>query len=110
MIDCNNLPFILASDPEQNPSDLVPSPNMEELILYARYRSLFNGGHLIEMVKNRALRGVKPLSVTLVHLGDRRQKDEVFEFRRYGTHVEYRVFGTAPAWDDVSGVSCCESE
>ena len=31
---CNGMSFVLASDPEEDPSDLVLCPSMERLILY----------------------------------------------------------------------------
>ena len=66
---CDNEPFVRALDPEQNPFNLVLCLNMEALVLYPRSPSLFNIERLIGMARNRASRGAKLSSVTLIDLG-----------------------------------------
>ena len=65
-------PFILALDPNRNPSQLVLCPNLKELVIYIESLGQFNIKRLVNMAKNRALRGAKLSSVTFVELGGRR--------------------------------------
>ena len=106
LINCNNRTFILALDPEQNPSGLVPCPNMKKLVLCFQFQDLFDVQHIIRMAKNRALRGVKLLLITCVDPRGFTSKEEVFNLREYVTRVEYKVDECdIPAWDDISGGS-----
>ena len=109
LIDCNYLPFVLALDPEQNPSNLALCPNLEELVLYIPSRHYFRAECLISMEKNRASRGVKLLSITIVGLGELAPR-EVLKLREHIAHVEYRVEAARPAWDSVPGQSCSGNE
>ena len=111
LIDCNDVPFILALDPEQNPSNLVLCPGMQKLILYTEDdRDLLNVKHLIAMAKNRASRGAKLSSVTFVDLGGNGRREEVLRLREHVAHVEYRVDVVTPTWNDLPGVNRDESE
>ena len=101
LIDCNNLPFIRTLDPEQHPSNLVLCSGMEELVFYITSWYKFRVKHLISMARNRASRGAKLSSITLVDLGGRGQRKEVVKLREHATRVEYRVDGVSPAWDEV---------
>jgi len=107
LIDCNNLPFILALDPEQNPSNLVSCFNMEGLVLYIQDWSLLHFECLIRMANNRALRGAKLSSIT-IYLDGGGPTEEVFKLREYVTHVVFKVgVGECnpPVWDDIPGES-----
>ena len=57
------------------------------------------------MAKNQSSKGAKPLSITIVNESREEQMGEVFKLRGYVTHMEYRVGGVRPAWDDVPGES-----
>ena len=103
LINCNNLPFILALNPEQNPSNLVLCPKMEDLVIYVQYLSLFDVELLVRAVRNRALRGVKLSSIKLVGLRGDGEREEVTKLREHVARVEYRAGGTAPAWDHTPG-------
>jgi len=105
LVDCDNLPFTRALDPEQDPSNLIRCPNMEELIMYLEYRSPFEIEHIIKMARNRASRGAKLSSITIVTWGVRFPREDVFKLREHVKHVEYRVVDTLPDWDDVAGES-----
>lgn len=98
---CNNLPFIFALDPAKNPFETLLCPDLEEFVLYIRAREQFHTKHLINMAKNRASRGVKLSSVTVIGLGELAPRTEVFRLRDYVTHVEYRLDDASPAWDDL---------
>ena len=101
LTDSDYLRFTRALDPEQNTSNLVLCPTMEEFVLYSESLPPFGIYSLIVMARNRALRGAKLSSITFINLGGRKQRDEVLKLREYVTHVEYTVGGARPAWDDV---------
>jgi len=104
---CNNLPFILALNPDYNPSKLVPCPNLEELVLYVETRNEFNIPELMNMAKERASKGAKLRSVTIVGLGELVPGKEVFKLRKHVAHVEYRFEENPPKWDSTPG---CKSD
>ena len=107
---CYNLPFILALNPERNPSKLVLCPNLEELVLYIKLRDQFHIEDLVSMTKKRALRGAKLSSITIVGLGELVSGARVFKLREHVTHVEYRIDDATPDWDHLSDESSDESE
>ena len=104
LIDCDNLPFILALDPEQSPSDRVLCANMEELVVYDYTLEQFHVDHLISMTKNRASRGARLSSITIFDLNGCMLGKEVLKLREHVTHVEYEI-DDEPPWDDVPGES-----
>ena len=103
--ECNNLPFILALDPEQNPSNLVLCSDMEELIIYITSLDQFHIERFINMTKNRASRGVKLPLITFVGLDGLALEKAVFRIREQVMHVEYRADDEPPLWDDLPGES-----
>ena len=110
---CNNLPFILALDPEQNPSNLVLCPNMEDLALYNKKWDRSLDEPLITMARDRASRGAKLSSITFVLPGGLPLlRNSLFE--TLGEHVTRVHWGPSyhalPAWDYVPGVSIGEGE
>jgi hypothetical protein len=113
LIDCKNLPFILALDPEQNPSNLVLCPNMEELVFHVEGLDLLPLKNLFNMAKNRALGGARLSSITLVNMGsdDDEERVEVLKLREHVTHVQYRLGDSSPPdWDHVPGENGDERE
>ncbi|KAF9780842.1 hypothetical protein BJ322DRAFT_285542 [Thelephora terrestris] len=101
LIQCHNLSFILALNPKRNSSKDVLCPNLEELTLYVEVRNEFHILELMEMAKERASRGAKLRSVTVVGLGELVSGKEVFKLREHVTHVEYRFEESAPEWDSI---------
>ena len=100
LIECDEQPFTLSLDPEQRSSVLCS--NMEELILYAKpWGEGLNVECLIRMAKNRASRGAKLSSITIVSRYGLPQGRNLFELRKYVTRLDYRVDETRPAWDDI---------
>jgi hypothetical protein len=91
LTQCNNLPFILALNPDKNPSKLVLCPKLEGLILFVKPRKTFNIPDLINMAKERASKGAKLPSITIVGLGELMPGKEAFKLREYVAHVDYRV-------------------
>jgi hypothetical protein len=102
LIRCNSLPFILALDPGLNPLKLVPCLHLEELVLYVETRNAFNIPELINMAKERALKGAKLRSVTIVGLDELVSGKEVFKLREHVEHVEYRFEEESPEWDAIT--------
>ena len=100
---CNNLPFILALDPNQSPSKPVLCPMLKELNLYVDERDSFNITELRSMVKERALKDAQLSSIVIVGLGELVPGREVFKLRKYVPHVEYRVEDIAPEWYSIPG-------
>ena len=101
LIQCNNLPFILALNPDQNPSNDIPCPELEEIVLYVEDRESFNISELVTMTEERALRGMKLPSITIVGLGELLPGREVFELREYVTKVDYKAGKNPPEWDAI---------
>jgi hypothetical protein len=102
LIQCKNLPFILALDPDQIPSKPVPCPKLEELVLYVESRDTFNIPELMSMAKERASGGAKLSSITIIGLGELVPGKEVFKLRAHVAHVDYRVGEQPPNWDDIA--------
>jgi hypothetical protein len=102
LTQCNNLPFILALDPEQNHSKRHLCPKLEELVLYVESQNAFNIPELIRMAKERASRGVKLSSITIIGLGELVSGKEVFKLREHVARVDYRVEEEPPEWDDIA--------
>ena len=99
LIACSNhLPFITALNPEEGPSNIVQCPDLENLSLEIGLRDQFDVGRLINMAKNRASRGVRLWSITIVCLDRSMSGAEMLELGEHVTHVEYRVVGASPTW------------
>ena len=102
LTQCNNLPFILALDPVQNPSERVLCPHLEEIILYVEGLGSFRIKELESMAKERVSAGKKLPSITIVGLDELIPGREVFKLKKYITHVDYRVKEDPPKWDNIS--------
>jgi len=105
LTQCNNLPFILALSPIQNPLQRALCPKLEELILYVKERGSFNIKELMSMAKARASVGKKLPLITIVGVGQLVPEMEVFKLRvkEYVAHVNYRVMEEQPKWGSTSG-------
>jgi len=103
LIECDNLPFIHALNPEKNGSSNVPCPHLEELVLYIKKLDWFYTSELKEMVSARAESRAKRPKITIVSLGKMLPKQEVFTLRQYFPRVEYKVDVESPDWDALPG-------
>ena len=101
LTECDNLPFILALNPDKNSSKLVLCPNLEELVLYVESQEWFRIKYLLGMTKERASRGVKLSSITIVGLGELAPVEGIFKLREHVTRVDYRVDDAPPDWDEL---------
>ena len=107
--ECNNLPFILALNPQENPSKLTLCPKLIELVLYIKRRDRFHLKHLLSMAEHRASEGAKLLSITFIGLGGFVPGDEVLKLKENVTDVVCLVDGAPPAWDNLPPESAGES-
>ena len=103
LTECNNLPFVLALNPEDNPTKVVLCPKLEEILLYVELEDNFHIQSLIDMAKNRESRGAKLSSVVAIGLGGFQPGEEMFNLREHVVSVERRVDAEPPAWDDIRG-------
>ena len=101
LTECDNLPFILALNPDKNSSKLVLCPNLEELVLYVESQDRFRIKYLLGMTKERASRGVKLSSITIVGLEELAPAEGMFGLREHVTRVDYRVDDAPPDWDEL---------
>ena len=100
---CNNLPFILALNPDQNSLKCVLCPKLEGIVLYVKGLESFNVEGLMGMAEERASAGMKLTSLTVIGLGELLPWWEVFKLKKYITHMDYKVGEKSPRWDEVPG-------
>jgi hypothetical protein len=104
LIDCDNHVFARALDPEQNPSNLVPCPNMKELVIYFYYPFLVDFNYLVTVAKNRASKGARFSSVTIVDVNCIGENCDLPILREYVTHVKWILRRSKlPRWDLIAG-------
>jgi hypothetical protein len=96
LAECNNLPFLFALDPRVDSYEPLLCPNLEELVLYIEPSDQSDMEQLINMAENRAARGVKLPSVTIVGLDELELDGEVLLLKGFVPHVEYRVGDVPP--------------
>ena len=96
---CHNLPFILALNPGETPSNLVICPKLKDLVLYTKEWNGFHITEMLSMAEERASRDAKLSSVTIVGLGELVPGKEAFKLRKYVGRVDYRVDDAPPDWD-----------
>ena len=98
----NNLPFILALNPDKNPSENTLCPTLEEIVLYVEELESFNIKELMSMAKARASRGTRLSSITIVGLGALLPGEKVFKLKEHVTRVDYRVREKPLKWDSIA--------
>jgi len=103
LTQCNNIPFILALNPDKNSSKCVLCPKLEKVVLYFKGLSSFNIEELMSMAKERASAGMKLSSIMFVVLDELVPRGGVFGLREYVTRVNSRIGEEPPRWDDVPG-------
>jgi len=106
---CHNLPFILALNPQTNPSRLMLCPHLAALVLHIKSQDQFHIRDLLSMTKQRALRGAKLSSITIVGL-NQLASAKVFRLREHVIHVDYKADDVSPNWDHLPGDSGDEDE
>ena len=97
---CTHLLFIDALNPNQNPCEPPPCPKLEHLILYIGQDALDVRG-LVEMARERELRGVRLQSITVIVSCVRLPEGEVLELREYVASVRCKSEWGQPDWDEI---------
>lgn len=88
---CNNLPFILALNPAQDPSELILCPKLESLYLYTEHHWADDMPKLLAMVEERASKGVGLQSITFVSYDELEMEEDLSRLEEYVACVECRV-------------------
>jgi hypothetical protein len=101
LVDCLNLPFVFALNPNRIPSKAVACPELEELVLYIKSKDRFCINELLEMVKERASRGAELSTITIVCPREFVPAREVLKLRGHVSSVEYRLDDVVPDWDSI---------
>ena len=104
LTNCINLSFILALNPNHNPSNIVLCPKLEKLALYVqRRRDESFVDKLLEMAKARASKGVMLSTIVMVCRRELISKEKVPDLRNYTAHLEYRLDRVKPRWNSIPG-------
>jgi len=107
LVNCINLSFILALDPNHNASNTVLCPKLEKLLLYnirGRQDESFVD-ELLEMAKARASMGVRLSTIGMVCGRELISKEKVPDLRNYVGNFEYKSDRVTPKWDLIPGDS-----
>ena len=105
LTQCNNLHFILTLNPTENPDGIVLFPKLEGITFHIERSDLLRLDEflsILSMAEERALRGAKLSGITIVSSGAL-LTTELFRLRKHVSHVEYKFYGTVPAWDALPG-------
>ena len=112
LVGCAETAFTRVLDPEQQPSDLVACPNLEEVVLYAEVQRQFDFEQFARMARNRSMRGAKLSRIAFINRDP--ILDELVggfrEVEEHVGHVDYRVEQVYPAWDKIPSESGYERE
>ena len=103
LIESNNLSFILALNPDENPNNIILCPRLEEITLYINRPDGFYVDELLSMVEERALMDAGLSAITIVSTEALTPSMEVFQLRKYVSRVEYKFDNAPPAWDTLPG-------
>jgi len=100
LVRCKNLPFILALNPKTSPSGIILCPELEEIILHIGHSGRLNVDELLSMLKERASRGAKLSTITIVGT-DVLTPKEVKRLKKHVSCVKYKFDGVPPEWDTL---------
>ena len=103
LIRVDYLRFVRALNPKNSETRTVLCPQLEELVLYFERRDLADAKELVEMASERAKKGSKLSSITIVSLGGYYRRKEVSSLKKYASRVEYRSEDSPPDWDIAFG-------
>ena len=99
LIESFNLPFILTLNPDKTPDKIVLCPKLEDIILYVNLSGGVHIDELLSMTEERASRGAKLSTITIVSTCALTPTMEVFRLRNHVSRVEYKFDNAPPAWD-----------
>ena len=103
LIEPNNLPFILALDPDENPDKIVLCPKLEGITLYTDHLWKFHVNELLSMAEERASRDAKLSTITILSMDTLAPPMEVLELGKHVSRVECKVENTQPTRDTLTG-------
>lgn len=104
LVDCLNLPFIFALDPNKNTSNTVVCPKLEKLVLYTQEQTDETcTEELLEMAMERASRGAKLPTLVIDCSQELLPEDKVSELKSHVSHVERQLGDEPPGWDTIPG-------
>jgi len=104
LIDCLNLTFICALNPDHNTQNTMVCPELEYLVLYVQAKwDVYCSDQLVEMAKARASSGAKLSTIMLVCPREVVPAEKVFALKSHVSHVEYRLDNESPKWDTIPG-------
>ena len=89
---------------------LVQTHVVSERVLYNESPYHFFNEHLVNMAKNRASRGAKLSSISIVGLGGSVPGREMLKLRGHVVYLECRSDDAPPDWDSVPGESSGEGQ
>ena len=98
-IGCGDLPFIHTLNPDKNLSKIALCPRLEEIVFYIDRQDPLHVDELVDMTKERALRGAKLPAITVVSVDAVAPKQHVFWLKKHVSRVGYKFDGVDPAWD-----------
>ena len=101
LINCLNLPFLLALNPEKNPQKAILCPKLEELVIHVEIENWFYINEVLEMAKERASKGIKLETIRIVSSEAFVPAKEVLKLRNHVSRVEYRLDDIMPRWDET---------
>ena len=101
LTECHNQPFILALNPNQNLSNHIVCPKLEDLVLCIRDWISFPTEDVLSMAEARALRGTKLWSITIVATRDVVPGREVLKLREHVGRMDFGVSDVLPDWDSL---------
>ena len=100
LIECEDLPFIHTLNPDKNPEKIILCPRLEEIVIHTRLRSTFLSDELVDMARERALRGAKLSAIKIINTTTAKPAEEAFfPLREHVERVEYRFASRVPEWD-----------
>ena len=101
LIESNNRPFIYTLNPGKNPKKAVLCPKLEGIILYIKPPHKFYVDELLSMAEERASRGARLSTTTVVSMDALAPSMEIFQLRKHVSRVECKFDNAPPAWDTV---------
>ena len=101
LTECHSRPFVLALNPNQNLSNLVVCPKLEDLALCIGDWISFPTEDVFSMAEARALRGKKLSSITIIATHDVVPGREVLKLREHVGRMDFRVGDVLPDWDSL---------
>jgi len=104
LIDCRNLSFILALNPDHNTQNTMVCPELEELVLHPNVeRNKYWIDGLVEMAGARASNGAKLSTIVIVCPREAILAEKMFALKSHVSHVEYRLDPELTRWDAIPG-------